>query len=835
MAADETREDVPLSGLARRPAVSAAAALIVGIALHRVTPDLPRAFLALSTAAALTALALLHLASRLSTAALITALASLGLAVAQLEQFRFPADHVIAWTTDTPHLAEVELVIDQPPRILTGDPTPGSRPLPPRQVTSGTVTRIKTWDGWQPATGEILLQVNPPLPDLAYGQRVTAFGLLARPAPAMNPGQFDWAGYYRQQRILASIDVSHAENLRILAPGGLAPVEWLRQRARDALSKGFSKERSIDHALLRALLLGDSDPQLRDVQQDFQRTGTSHHLSISGMHVAVLGTFVFLLCRLVRLSPRVSAVVMMGFVILYGLVALPAPPVLRSIILCLCFGVGVCARRAVDGIQLLAFTVFAMLLVHPLDLYDAGFQLSFLTVLGLMLYATRLAALLDRTTEDQRVLLSLGIAPSRAASVRHWLKHHLTTAVAAGLVAWAVSAPLIVEHFDQLNPWSVPAGIFLEFPVIAAMIVGLLKIILTLLLPWFAPFWAWLAVWPVEAMRLGVVGLAKIPGSDLPLPAVPVALVLAYYALLALPLIPTARQRVRWALRAGAGVACVSALMLPLLLGFAPRGGGDLRVTLLYVGAGQCAVVETPGGRTVLIDAGTSSPGDLARRTIEPFLRREGASRVDTVFISHANLDHFNAVARMAEDSGVGEVLVTPHFTRDAAKNYPARSMLRRLTELKCPVKQAVAGQTVPLDGECTLDVVWPDAGAAVDANNSSQVLRLSCRGRSILFTGDIQGPAESALLADPPKIAADVLVAPHHGSAEETTGRFLEAVGAATILASDDRTPSGKQRAFDRLIAQQGRTLLRTHDRGAITVVIGRDGTLRVETFRHR
>jgi competence protein ComEC len=651
----------------------------------------------------------------------------------------------------------------------------------------------------------------------------------------MNPAQFDWQRYYREQRILASLDVSHAENVRILAPAGPAPIEWLRQRARDALAKGFSRERSIDHALLRALLLGDGDPQLRDVQQDFQRTGTSHHLSISGMHVAVLGGVVFLLCRLVRLSPRKAAGVMMAFVVLYGVVALPAPPVLRSIILCLCFAVGVSFRRAVDGVQLLAFTVSAMLLVHPLDLYNAGFQLSFLTVLGLMLYATRLAAFLDRTSEDERVLLSLGIAPSRAASIRRWLGHHLTVAVAAGLVAWAVSAPLIVEHFDQLNPWAIPAGILLEFPVMAAMIGGLLKIALTLLLPWLAPLWAWLAVWPVEAMRLGVAGLAKIPGSDLPLPALPVVLILAYYALLALPLIPTARQRIRWALRAGAGVACASALLLPVLLGFALRGGGDLRVTLLYVGAGQCAVVETPDGKTILIDAGTSSPGDLARRTIEPFLRHQGASKVDGVFISHANLDHFNAVARMAEDRGVGEVLVTPQFQRDAAKNYPARAMLRRLAELKCPVKQTVAGQTIPLDGQCTLEILWPDAGAAVDANNSSQVLRLTCRGRTILFTGDIQGPAESALLADPTKITADVLVAPHHGSAEETTGRFLDAVGATTILASDDRTPSGKQRAFDALVATQGRTLLRTHDRGAITIVIGRDGAVRVETFRRR
>jgi competence protein ComEC len=660
--------------------------------------------------------------------------------------------------------------------------------------------------------------------------------MLSRPAPAMNPGQFDWQRYYREQRILASIDAPEPQDVRILSGGsGFAPVNWLRERARAALAKGFSEKQSVDHALLRALLLGDSDPQLRDIQADFQRTGTSHHLSISGMHVAVLGGVVFLLCRLVRFSPRVSAIVMMGFVLLYGTVALPAPPVVRSIILCLCFGVGVVFRRAVDGIQLLAFTIFVMLLVHPLDLYNAGFELSFLTVLGLMVCATRLTRFLDRQDEDERALMAAGVAPTRMQSIRRYGKHKLLEAAATGLVAWAVSAPLIVEHFDQLNPWAVPAGMLLAIPVFLSMIAGLLKVVLTLLLPGFAPAWAWLALLPVEGMRLGVAGLAKIPGSDVPLPALPILVILVYYAFLALPLIPTARTRVKWMLRGGAGAAFTAAFMLPLLLGFAPRGGtgGALKVTLLSVGAGQCAVVETPTGKTFLIDAGSSSYADLERRCIEPFLRHEGVRRVEAVYVSHANFDHFGAVARTAEDYGVRQVLVTPQFHQHAAKNYPARLMLHRLDELKCPVKTVTQGQTVPLDDQCALEVLWPPGGAMLDANDSCQVMRLTCRGRSILFTGDIQRNAELSLIADAGGLNADVVVAPHHGSAEETTGRFLDAVGARMVLSSNDRTLSGKQRAFDRLVVEQGRRLYRTDRGGAITVRVTHDGRLEVSTFK--
>jgi competence protein ComEC len=173
-------------------------------------------------------------------------------------------------------------------------------------------------------------------------------------------------------------------------------------------------------------------------------------------------------------------------------------------------------------------------------------------------------------------------------------------------------------------------------------------------------------------------------------------------------------------------------------------------------------------------------------------------------------------------------------FRQHAQKNHAARQMLRRLAELKCPVTDTTAGQRIALDEDCQIEILWPPAGATMDANDTSQVLKLTCRGRTILFTGDIQSPAESALLADPAPLAADVLITPHHGSAEPTTAQFLQAVGpTATLLASDDRTPSGKQRAFDALVT--GRQLYRTHEYGAVTVHVARDGTISVTTFRKR
>jgi len=289
--------------IAARPAVATAGLFAVGIALHRVVPHVPVVWMTGVAVALLVAWRWLgHPA--VATGALTCGLASAGVAAGQLTAFYYPQRHVSAFATDDPRLSELEHHLDHAPRVLTSPFTP-HHAMPPKQVVTASVTRVKTWQGWTPARGDVLVQISQPHPRLQENQTVRVLGMLQRPAPANNPGQFDWAGYYREQRVLASVHVPHAENIQILDSPGPTPVMWLREETRRLLAAGFAPSRSLDHALLRALLLGDHDPQLRDVQDQFQRTGTSHHLAISGMHVAVLGGLVYFVCRLLCLSPRV--------------------------------------------------------------------------------------------------------------------------------------------------------------------------------------------------------------------------------------------------------------------------------------------------------------------------------------------------------------------------------------------------------------------------------------------------------------------------------------------------------------------------------------------------
>ncbi len=815
--------------LARRPAVAVAVLFMLGIAIHRIMPHRLEMWLVMSALLIIGALVIFPRGS-LCSFCLGGAILLAGLAAAQLAAFQYPSNHISAFATETRRLAQLELYLDEPPRLLTG--VFGQyRALPPKQAMTASVRRVRTWDGWIDATGEVLVQIAQPHPRLAAGQTVRVLGMLERPAPSMNPGQFDWAKYYREQRILVSVQIAQADNIRILREDSPGLLARLRQRARRALAMGFGTDRSLDHALLRALVLGDRDPELRDVQEQFRRTGTSHHLAISGMHVAVLGAVVYGVCRLLRVGPGISVMIGMSFVLLYGLAAQPSPPVVRSLLLCLAFGFGMLMGRNVDALQLLSLSVLAMLVWQPLDLFNAGFQLSFGTVLGLILF-TRLMMQHLTTEVDRDRWIATGIQPPDVlTAVSIWADRKLLEFFAAGLVAWLVSFPLIATHFEQLNPWGVLGSILMAPIVFLALVGGMLKIILSLLLPGLSGVWAALAGEPVGWMRGSVDLLARLPYTDVPLPAPPLWLVAAFYISLVAAMYARRRPGTRWTMRIA--TACVGFVILFLPYhreATAPGSTGELRMTLLAVGAGQCAVLEPPSDRVVVIDAGSASLSDLLRKCLGPFLRHRGQTGVDTLVLSHPNYDHFSAAAEVVGAYDVREVLTGSRFRIHSIDNPPAEGLLRTLDQLDRPPRVLLPGEQIPLGRDTLLEVLWPPADTSFGANDSSLVLRLSHAGRSILFTGDIQGPALKELLRTPDRLKADVLVTPHHGSTEDETPAFIRAVNPSFILSSNDRTLTMKQRNLERMSGPA--QLYRTHRCGAVSVRIDRTGQLTVEPY---
>jgi competence protein ComEC len=177
---------------------------------------------------------------------------------------------------------------------------------------------------------------------------------------------------------------------------------------------------------------------------------------------------------------------------------------------------------------------------------------------------------------------------------------------------------------------------------------------------------------------------------------------------------------------------------------------------------------------------------------------------VSRIFLSHPDFDHVSGTIETVEDWSADEVFTNPVFREQSRGNAEARFILEELEADHCPIRILSRGDRVELDETTELQVLWPPTGHPFKTTNEAGlVLRLSCRGRSILFPADIQQLTERELLENAPLLKSDVLVAPHHGSAEVTTGAFVRAVDPRFIVASNDRMLSQKQRNFDALVAQ--------------------------------
>jgi competence protein ComEC len=263
-----------------------------------------------------------------------------------------------------------------------------------------------------------------------------------------------------------------------------------------------------------------------------------------------------------------------------------------------------------------------------------------------------------------------------------------------------------------------------------------------------------------------------------------------------------------------------------------PEGKRDqLRVTVLSVGPGLATVIELPDGRTVLYDAGTSLPSDAGRTVLAPFLSERGIRRVDRVYLSHPNIDHFSGLPTILDQVTTGAVMVNSCFEPKSGPRSPSRHLLDLLAARGHRVEALDRSLRTWEFGGVTFELLSPtgDCDPSQSANETSTVLRLSYAGHSILLTGDIEDRTEGALL-DRGDLHADVLILPHHGSVRKSTAPFIRAVGPGAAIRSSGERMDQTRSGLNALVGDI--PLYNTADVGAVEVVLDDDG-VRVSTLR--
>lgn len=785
-----------------------------------------------------------------------------------------PANAMARFTTDGERLIRVRGVIDDEPELITNDDAEFAAWAfsGDRSAFFLRVESVEAAEQWQPVAGRVQVFVREAVLDLKEGESVELLGRLEPLRPPRNPGAFDWAAYLRRQGVAASITVNHREAIR-RSTDQRQPDEqdWLRSfrhRARHMLISDLTPGADQQRSLLEAMVIGHRSRVDRKLNELFITAGCVHFLAVSGVHVLIVMFIARTLCAIVSwirillggaaLREATTAWLLLFAVITYMLIAEPRPPILRAGIMAIVYCLARILGRESARLNWIALAVIILETLDPGMVFDIGFQLSTIAVLGV--------CYLTPALQDGLKLVGRKFLFRRAASIElihdtsganfdmtdvqmtrrldiGWrrLARNAQQAVFVSLAAWIVTLPIVVHHFGRLHPWG-PINSLLVLPLVSlVMALGFAKLITAI----FSPSAAAYLAQPLESVDSflirAVEWLSRLPGANIDAPAQPIFVTLTFYAsLIAIVLFlrsraqrpPTTTERTDSSrVDAGPGVsgwvplATTALLLLALIIwGIDARRDGVLTLTSLAVGAGSATIIELPEGDTILYDAGSLANPQVGRRVIVPFLRSRGIRRIDQAYISHPNIDHFNGLPGVIEQIKTGPVLINRHFEPLSTPRSPARHLLKLLQRANHDVRIIDDSVTKWHYGGAAFELLWPPDEPPADwkPNDASTVLRITHAGRSILLTGDIEELAQSALISRG-DITADVLILPHHGGVETNTQAFIEALDPQVLIRSSHEPLAETTNGLPNIIGL--RPLFNTADHGAVTVRIDESG----------
>ncbi len=745
---------------------------------------------------------------------------------AAMAWWRIPDDHIATFSAQGSVTTTIRGRISSVPRIRSAE---AAYWRPPKTTFLLKASVIRRADGqWLTVRGLVRVTVGEPADELADGDEVELVGVLRRFRRPDNPGQYDWVAANRLKGIHVSFHVPGRDGAEVLAATGAGPVGGLWRRIRALARRHLEACGDRDETiLLEALVLGERDPALRELNLAMVEAGTAHLLSISGLHLGIFLAFVYWLGRVLMFSPRRSAGAVLAVLAVYLLLAEPRPPLLRGAVMAAALCVATISGRRVATANALAAAAVVLLAIDPLQLFTPGFQLSFGIVCGIVVLRRPLRRLLFGRWLGRRGLMVF----RGDRRLRRWLYHSAAEwairLVCLSLSAYLAAVPLVAYHFGLFTPYAPLLSLIVLPVMIAVLIPAYVSMALALPTPNLAAHVGGLAAEAAGVMTRLVELLSHLPGLSRDLFAVPAWLVALCYVAMCLWAF-AGRWRPAFRAAVGATLALAAATALTQRTAPAPAGA-ELHV--LSVGHGTMTLLHAPDGRTHLFDAGSLGSTNAYRQVLRPFLRARRLPSPRRVFVSHPNIDHYNALPGLLRRAAPRLAYLNDSFGHRDDDSPAVRQLMDAFAGAGVEVVRLGAGRTVRLGPRTTVEVLWPpgDRLGELDANDSSLVLRVICGSRSVLIPADAGPTVQAELAARPPdSIAADVLMLPHHGSASPALKPFVEAVGASVLIQSSRFRPDSPEL----LESVAGRRRCATFRDGWIHVVLAEEG-IRVETMR--
>ncbi len=565
----------------------------------------------------------------------------------------------------------------------------------------------------------------------------------------------------------------------------------LRARGEEAVNRMLPAPYA---ALANGMVLGIESDIPSDLMEQFRQTGTSHVIVISGSNVALIaGVLAGLFSRL--LGRKRAWIPVVAGIALYALLVGGDMAVMRSALMGGLAVIGVAVGRTNSGIIALSAACLALLLINPNTLWDAGFQLSAAATAGLLILSPKLAELaaqiwpgwLGGALSSPFVVSQSDVTDGdyqRAELVKGLFEDSVIVSIAATIVV----TPLAAHLFGRIplvgnlaNMLIVPVQPLITLAGSAGAFAGALgadapaQLLMWSTLP--ALFWTVHIVQGASRLPLASVETARV---GMPIVAGIWCLILLIRYRSSLRTFAdewetpaSTRKRLTRVTYAPSTLLVVALSTLLILWGAGSLPDRRLHVTFLDVGQGDGILIQTPHGRQVLVDGG-SSPQTLMAQLgdVMPFWDRA----LDMVILTHADGDHMDAQTQIADRFDIG-MAVTTQQTLDSQDSAAWQQMLAQQDVL---VTTQARGGWLDLGDGVALWTLNPDSDDYIGPdpdNEDSLVLRLEYGDFSVLLTGDAGLATENDLLQAGAPLASSILKVGHHGSRTSSGSEFIAAV----------------------------------------------------------
>jgi ComEC/Rec2-related protein len=673
-------------------------------------------------------------------------------------------------------------------------------------LTQIHVTKITGDEGWQPASGDIMVSTPAALTNHFTGQSVEISGIIDRPAPALAEGLFDYRAYLATRGIFYELRAT-TNHWQLREPILSQPplTDRFLDGSKRILALGLPDDEALH--LLWAMTLGWRTAFTGDIGDPFLRAGTMHLFAIDGLRIALLSGMIVTLLRVVRLSRAWCGAIAIPAIWFYTAATGWEPSAVRaSIMMTIVLG-GWALKRPSDLVNSLAAAAFLILLWDPRQLFEASFQLSFFVMLTIGLLLPPLNQYTDARLQHDPLLPEPLVPKWQRALL--YLARMLARYFSLSLAAWLGSIPLSAMYFHLFSPISplanlvaVPLGTFAIMANLGALICGTWLPALTVLFNNAAWFFMTAMTWVSEEST-------KIPGSYFYVQSWSWISVGIYYGVLIIGLsgwIKTRSRRIT--------ASAILVLIAATYLWHWEISRHETRITVLPLNGGHAVFVQ--GGSPDddwLIDCGNE---DAVTYTMKDFLRAHGVTHLHRLALTDGVSRNCGGAPALRDIFGVDELWTSPaHFRSKVYEGI--------ISQFQPQHKTFTAGAQYG-----HWQVLWPTPTSAFSrADDGALVMMGNFAQTKILLLSDLGTNGQRGLLATTDDLHADIVVTGLPDQGEPLSDALLDAIQPKAIVIVDSDTEFAKHvspELRDRL-ADRNVPVIYTRNTGATKIVVGKTG----------